>query len=587
MTDLVPCFTAPKGYPTTHFDMDAVEAIGLVKIDILAQGGLAVMRDTFAMVNTRCRGASLKRRRSPKMLSTALQRSAATTPTPYPPGFPRPDDDMNDPAVWEMIAGGGARAVHHIESPAMISLCRMTNVREIDGLIAIVSVIRPGAANEGKKRLFTRRYQGLEPVRYPHPSLARCLRSTFGLVVYEEHILQVCDAFAGLAPGRADLLRRALNKEQWDVVETIGKEFVAAARARGRDAAAIAAVWKQVCGFGGYAFCKAHSTAYGVEAYQSAWLKKYHPAEFMAAVLTNGKGFYRPIVYVLECHRLGIPLRPPSVNEPGPGFKVIRRRARNAAAIIVPATRVKGLREKTCDRMITERDWHGPFRSIADFAGRVGASREELERLMRVGAFDEFGAGRPQQFWEIQRAAKSDDGRQRGMDILRLENDFAVALPFTRSRQPGVGNSRTAASPPSLIPPSSLDRLQAEMDLLDFPVSGHPLELYPDIAWETYVPVARLAEHLGETVTTCGLIVQDRTHCQVTGELMKFMTIADRTGMVETDLFADTYRAYGLATVRYPVLEITARVEPYENGNGYSLRVLRAGKPRHRRRRRG
>ena len=125
-----------------------------------------------------------------------------------------------------MIASGSARAVHHIESPAMTSLSRMCNVREIDGLVAIVSVIRPGAANEGKKQSFTRRYQGMEPVTYPHPSLEAALRSTYGLVVYEEHILQICEAFAGLSPGRADVLRRALNKHKQPVIEEIAPSFL-------------------------------------------------------------------------------------------------------------------------------------------------------------------------------------------------------------------------------------------------------------------------------------------------------------------------------------------------------------------------
>jgi error-prone DNA polymerase len=203
--------------------------------------------------------------------------------------------------------------VHHIESPAMTTLHRMTNVKEIDGLIAIVSVIRPGAANESKKLSFTRRYQGLEPVTYPHPSLEECLRSTYGLVVYEEHILQICEAFAGLPPGRADVLRRALGKDRQDIIDEIKIEFADCARQLGRSESQIAEVWELVVGFKGYAFCKAHSTAYGVEAYQSAWLKLHYPAEFMAAVLTNGKGFYSPLVYVLECHRLGISLLPPSV----------------------------------------------------------------------------------------------------------------------------------------------------------------------------------------------------------------------------------------------------------------------------------
>jgi hypothetical protein len=229
----------------------------------------------------------------------------------------------DDPAVWQMIAGGGARAVHHIESPAMIGLCRQSQVREIDGLIAIVSVIRPGAANEQKKLRFTRRYQGFEPVTYPDPSLADCLSDSFGLVIYEEHVLQICEAFAGLPPGRADVLRRALGKNKRSVIEEIQGEFYAAARQRGHAEERISEVWQLVEGFAGYAFCKAHSTAYGIEAYQSAWLKHYYPTEFMAAVLSNGKGFYHPLVYVLECHRLGIPLLPPWINEPGPEFRVV------------------------------------------------------------------------------------------------------------------------------------------------------------------------------------------------------------------------------------------------------------------------
>src|SRR5206468_5864148 len=213
---------------------------------------------------------------------------------------------------------------------------RMCNVREIDGLIAIVSVIRPGAANEGKNLAFTRRYQGMEPVAYPHPSLESCLRSTYGLVVYEEHILQLSEAFAGLPPGRADVLRRALNKQKRAGIEEIRGEFFASARARGDSPEKIVEVWELVTGFAGYAFCKAHSTAYGVEAYQAAWLKRYFPAEFMAAVLTNGKGFYHPLVYVLECHRLGLKLLPPSVNEPGPEFKVV---AKDRAGTPPPAPR--------------------------------------------------------------------------------------------------------------------------------------------------------------------------------------------------------------------------------------------------------
>ena len=144
-----------------------------------------------------------------------------------------------------------------------------------------------------------------------------------------------------------------------------------------------------------------------------------------------------------------------------------------------------------------------------------------------------------------------------------------------------------SAKPPIRFQPSAFlkeptrrERLEAETELFGYAVSGHPLQLFADVAWDTYCPVARLGEHIGETVVTCGLVVEQRTHHQITGEPMKFLTLADWTGMVETELFAQTYKSYGLATVRHPVLEITATVEPFENGRGFSLRVLQAGKPR-------
>lgn len=539
MCELTPTFPSNKGYPTTHFDMDAVEMIGLIKMDILAQGGLAVMRDVRQMLAARGIEIHLDQL-----------------------------EPWTDPQVWKLIASGGARAVHHIESPAMIGLCRQSNVHEIDGLVAIVSVIRPGAANENKKLEFVRRYQGRKPVTYPHPSLEPCLKDTYGLVVYEEHILQICEAFAGLPPGRADVLRRALAKHNQPVMDQIKGEFFVSARRLGRPESTIEEVWKSVAGFAGYAFCKAHSVAYGVEAWQSAWIKQNYPAEFMAAVLSNGKGFYHPLVYVLECHRLGIPLLPPFVNEPGPMFQVCtinpetKNRETKKQAIRVPVTRVKGLTNRTMERLLDERH-HTPFTSLRDFYKRVQPLAEEMDALIRVGAFDLFGDTRTAQFWEFQRLRRFfESGTEPGQGWLFPE-PHNEKTPF----------------PVPLQEPGHHEKLEWETELLGFTVSGHPLELYDTVAWETYCPISRLGNYPGETVVVCGLVIEQRLHHQVTGEPMKFLTLTDWTGMVETELFAPTYRSYGLATVRYPVLEVTATVEPYENGHGYSLRIHRAAKP--------
>jgi DNA-directed DNA polymerase III PolC len=747
--EITPCFISAKGYPTTHFDMDSVEAVGLIKMDILAQGGLAVMRDVAEMLHRR--GGNVQTVHGTEQVTDQVVfQSKFPSPLLSPQGrgkskgsidhLPSTMGPFDDPHVWDLIASGGARAVHHIESPAMISLCKMCNVRDIDTLIAIVSVIRPGAANESKKMEFARRYQGLSPVHYPHPSLESCLRSTYGLVVYEEHILQMCESFAGLPPGRADILRRALAKEKTELIEQIQTEFADCARKLGRGEAEIAEVWELVTGFRGYAFCKAHSTAYGVEAYQSAWIKLHYPTEFMAAVLTNGKGFYDPLVYILECHRLGIPLLPPSVNDPGPQFTVaptpsrqgelsalsrqsslsedreaipdrgsplerkgaipdsnlpiehreampdssrgersagpritqpyikhpegvpdatvpefssspssapsnfqcsifndqfsiaasrsegfgVRRGALEApepphskpsGAIRVPVLLVKGLTNRTKETILRERA-HGEFSSLTDFFLRVQPLPEEMEALIRVGAFDSFGQSRTAQYWSW-RSGKSAEcpastsfrrGRAgAGGEGGRVQTRESKARKTERGEQNAQDRSPTPIAnhkseitnshqlwllPPGdldrlpsvpLIEPNRLQRLQAEEELLGYPASGHPLELFPDIAWETYCPINHLGEHIGEQIITCGLVIEQRLFHQVTGEPMKFLTITDWTGIIETELFARTYQSYGLNTIRYRVLEITATVEPFENNRGHTLRVLRAGKPRSRR----
>ena len=311
-----------------------------------------------------------------------------------------------------------------------------------------------------------------------------------------------------------------------------------------------------VAGFQGYAFCKAHSTAYGVEAYQSAWIKLHYPAPFMAAVLTNGKGFYHPLVYVLECHRLGIPLLPPFVNEPGPGFLVTQGKIR------VPVPRVKGLTERTSEAILRERE-RGEFASLPDFFRRTRALPEEMESLIRVGAFDPFGKSRAAQYWECRSLWTQQDSGPRQLWLLP---------PGSLERLPAV----------PLDEPSRRQRLRWEEELLGYPASGHPLELFPEIAWDTYCPINQLGRHLGQQVVTCGLVIEQRLFHQATGEPMKFLTLADWTGIVETELFARTYQSYGLNTIRYRVLEISATVEPFENGRGHTLRVLRASKPRRR-----
>ena len=531
--ELTPIFTSASGRPTTQFDMEAVEAMGLVKLDILAQGGLSVLRDTREAL--RIRGIE-----------------------PPQPG------SWDDPHVWQMIADGEARGAHHIESPAMTSLARMSGVRAIDQLIAIVSVIRPGAANSLRKEQFARRARGVEPVRYAHPSLETVLRSTYGVVAYEEHVPQICEVFAGWDAGRADILRRMLVKNRLANVDAWCAEFAEAARRKGRSDDEIAAVWDLLMQFRGYAFCRAHSTAYGLEAYEAAQLKRYWPAEFLAAVLTHGKGFYSRLFYTIEARRLGISFVGPEVNGEVDKFSVLamaclakprlslpflagRRGIAEGKTIRVPLGMIKGLSEGLLGRI----EGAGPFDSLSDFWRRCAPQADEAMSLLRAGAFDALGASRTELFWHLRALAPWVVGQG-----LLLE---------TRGVVPPVGRTE----------PRRLEKLRDEMELLGFPVSGHPVELFPEVAWETYCPVGEVRNFAGERVTTCGLVVAQRLHHQSDGRAMKFISICDRTDILECEIFADAYRKCGGVLARWPVVEVTGRVEALGGSRGCVLRVER------------
>ena len=192
-----------------------------------------------------------------------------------------------------------------------------------------------------------------------------------------------------------------------------------------------------------------------------------------------------------------------------------------------------------------------------------------MDALIRVGAFDDFGQSRTTQYWTFRSLCAQPEARISNLKSA-ISNQLWLLPPGNLDRLPAV----------PLAEPTRLQRLRDEEELLGYPASGHPLELFPDVAWETYCPINRLGEHIGEQIVTCGLVIEQRLFHQATGEPMKFITIADRTGIVETELFARTYKSYGLNTIRYRVLEVTATVEPFENGRGFTLRVLRADKAR-------
>jgi error-prone DNA polymerase len=510
ITDRMPLFESAKGIMTTHYAMDDVEELGLLKLDLLGQAGLSVLRDTLANLEDN--------------------------------GHEKPDLeklDWKDEITWEAIATGNARGVFHIESPAMTGLLQMTNCRDIDCLTAVESIIRPGAANEGKKRAFARRHQGLEPVTFAHPSLEPLLADTYGLMAFEEHILLVANGFAGMPWGRADLLRRALVKNRdRDRIEQLGQEFRAAATHLGRTEEETAKVWELLRDFAGYMFNKAHSAAYAVEAFAGAWLKTRYPVEFLAAVLTSRRGFYSPMLYVLEALRNGARFLPPDLHESAPQRFLVR-----AETIRLPLDQIRGLTANTLDRLIQ----HRPFEDIGAFFRQAKPSRAEWLALLKSGALDVFEEPRGRLFWRLQRLEASS---QLDRKVL-IETDLPESFELTPQA-----------------------RARWEHETLGFPVSVHPLEYFaPALPWDRFQTTTDIARNqhslYGKQVRVAGLVIADRHHPTDNGT-MKFLTLADWTGFLEVSLFADVYRNYGHLTV-HPVVGVVAKVDPFDNRKGFAL----------------
>jgi len=225
-------------------------------------------------------------------------------------------------------------------------------------------------------------------------------------------------------------------------------------------------------------------------------------------------------------------------------------------AIRVPLRVVKDLTTATLERYRRACE-RGPFVSLRDFYERTSPGIGEVENLIRAGAFDGFGESRTTQFWQLRRLAQ-----------------------WPRSQGYLFQSSESALPTVPLTEPDQAQRLRDEMELLGFTVSGHPLDQFCDVAWQTYCPITDLKKYPRREVTVCGLIIQDRMFSQVTGDKMKFITVCDYTGFIECEIFAEAYRRFGINTVRYPVVEVTGRAIPFDNDLGCSLQVERVGKPR-------
>jgi DNA-directed DNA polymerase III PolC len=484
ISDYVPVEHAAKGVPIIQWEKDGTEEAGLVKIDILGNRSLGVIRDCVAAV--RRRGVILEE-----------------------VGWNPEDDALTKNAV----ACGTTMGCFYIESPAMRLLQEKAGSGDFEQLVIQSSIIRP-AANEFVREYVRRLHGGAwQPL---HPAVGDILDDTFGLMVYQEDVSRVAVALAGFSHAQADGLRKVMSKKDKEMqLRDYRNKFYAGCRERMVEDADIDRVWRMMLSFDGYSFCKPHSASYARVSYQAAYLKHHYPAEFMAAVISNQGGYYSTFAYVSEAKRLGLEILPPDVNRSDFPWRGEEGRLR------VGLQAVAGLSAKLVRRLLDERGRRA-FAGAADFWQRVLPADDESQALIHAGALDglENSGNRTALLWQWA-------AFQRGRAMSAAGSLFPVRLPEA----------------PPLPPPDRKTQLRREYEVLGFLCGSHPLCLLDRLP-QGLVKMAQLRDCIGRRIRCAAWLLTGKLVSTKSGEAMEFLTFEDETGLAETTFFPGTYRRY-------------------------------------------
>ena len=521
----------------TQFEMHAIESLGLLKMDFLGLRNLSTIE--------RC-------------LELIAETSGA-----------RPDIDgvpLDDPKVYEMLSAGDSMGVFQMEGSGMRALMRSLRPDRFPDIIALISLYRPGPLGAGTHNLYADRKNGRVPVDYPHPALEPVLADTYGIMVYQEQVMQAAEVMAGYSMAEADRLRKAMGKKIPAVMAEQAEQFIEGCVARGHPRDLGRELFDQISYFAGYGFNKSHAAGYALVAYQTAWLKAHYPAEYMAALLTSAKRDKdRTAAYLNECRSMGVQVLVPDVNRSDSDF------AAQDGSITFGLSAVRNVGEGVVDLIIQERRKNGGFESFQDFVDRVDLSvlnKRTVESLIKAGAFDSLGSSRRGLIAVHEQMIDTVIGRRRAEDM----GQFSLF----GSDEPSVQSGAVA------IPEGEWDkkiRLTFEKEMLGLYVSDHPLfGVVAALRAMASASIAGLEELADGTAVTVGGIVASVTRRYTrNGELMLYFQLEDLEGSVEAVAFPRTVAETGPIIRNDAVLVVAGRVD--QRGDGVKLIVQRVTEP--------
>ena len=517
LTDYVPLQEGAGGIPLTQYSMEHLEAVGLLKMDFLGLRTLSIIERTLEWVKEQ----------------TGRE-------------FRWEDVSYSDEATLALLGRGETTGVFQLESAGMRRVLKELKPSSFEDIVSVLALYRPGPMEFIPQ--FIRAKHGEAKAEYPHPSLEPILKDTYGIIVYQEQIMQIASKMAGFSLGQADLLRRAVGKKKREILDEQRKYFVEGSLKQGYTEAEANHVYDMIVRFADYGFNRAHAASYAVLAFQTAYLKAHYPVQFMASMLTSVIGNQRKTAeYVDECRHMGIPVLPPDINESGVLFTPV------GGAIRFGLAAIKNVGTQAIENILKERAQR-KFESLGDLCRRVDprvCNKRVLESLLLSGALESLPGHRAQQYAALDEAMELAAKWRKDREELQIELfDFGDSPNWE-------------AELPDVPPMTAAQTLELERELLGLYLSGHPLDEYEAI-WEE-LGLARLVDLAeapdGASVLTAGMIVAVKPLLTRKGQPMAFLEIEDRIMSVELVAFPSVWSAASSFVGKGSLVLVRAKVQ--------------------------
>ncbi|TCZ75311.1 DNA polymerase III subunit alpha [Paenibacillus albiflavus] len=551
LTEYVPLQEGTGGSALTQYSMEHLERIGLLKMDFLGLRTLSIIERTVEWIK--------------EQDNTTIDFTQI---------------NMNEDALtYELLVRGETTGIFQLESTGVRRVLKELKPSEFEDIISVLALYRPGPMEFIPKYIAGK--HGLVQVEYPHPSLEEILGDTYGIIVYQEQIMQIASKMAGFSLGEADLLRRAVSKKKREVLDKEREHFVRGAVGQGYAEADANHVYDMIVRFADYGFPRAHATAYGVLAFQTAYLKAHYPRHFMASMLTAVMGSHRKVAeYVDECRRMQLTVLPPDVNESGVTFTPLAPRgeqhegsspalqATGAAqadrgAIRFGLAAIKNVGTQAIDAILAERR-HGPFTSLLDFCQRVDlrvCNKRVIESLIQGGAFDELPGHRAQLIGMLDETVEAAVKWRKERDDLQLHLFGFTEEPNWQVEYPDIRAY------------TQTQILEFERELLGLFISGHPLDAHDETMEQLNVdPLHHLQEYAeGADVVIAGMVAGVKTIITKKGDPMAFMDLEDRILRTEVVMFTRTWKQVAPLVQKGNLLVVRGKLQ---HGDEESFKII-------------